>query len=64
MRTFEQWLKEEVGMEMPKGEVPASWFTTKGFPMIVECTCCHSTMALPSAMIDKNGSIYCPSCVE
>jgi hypothetical protein len=64
MKTFEQWLKDERGIEMPKGEVSASWFTANCLPMIVQCSCCYSTMALPSAMIDKDGSIYCPSCVE
>ena len=64
MRTFEQWLKDEKGIEMPQGEVPGSWFTQHHLPMIVQCTCCHSTMALPSAMIDENGYTYCPSCVD
>ena len=64
MRTFEQWLKDEKGIEMPKGEVNGQWFAEHKLPMIVQCTCCYSTMALPSAMIDNDGSIYCPSCVD
>ena len=64
MRTFEQWLKDERGIEMPKGEVSARWFTANCLPMIVHCTCCQSTLALPSAMIDENGYTYCPSCAD
>ena len=64
MKTFEQWLKDERGIEMPQGEVPGSWFTQHNLPMIVRCTCCYSTMALPSAMVDENGFTYCPSCID
>lgn len=64
MKTFKQWLKDERGIEMPQGEINGNWFNQHHLPMIVQCSCCHSTMALPSAMIDTDGSIYCPSCVE
>lgn len=64
MKTFEQWLKDERGMEMPQGEISGAWFAQQKLPMIVQCSCCHSTMALPSAVIDTDGSIYCPSCVN
>jgi hypothetical protein len=64
MQTFEQWLKENRQTEMPKGDVDASWFIERGLPMIVECSCCTMTMALPSAMIDDEGNIYCSSCAE
>ena len=64
MRTFEQWLKEEKGLEMPKGKVDGRWFAEQKLPMIVSCTCCGETMAIPSARIDYDGSIYCPSCVD
>jgi hypothetical protein len=33
-------------------------------PMVVSCTCCGMTMALPSAMVDDDGTIYCSSCAE
>lgn len=63
LRTAEQYIKEEFDIEMPKGTINGSWFTENNLPMIVSCTCCGSTMALPSAMIDEDGHIYCSSCV-
>lgn len=62
MKAFERWLKDEYGIEMPHGTVNSSWFFENGLPMIVECTCCGSTMVLPSAMIDDEGLTYCRSC--
>lgn len=64
MRTAETYLKEELNIEMPKGEINGSWFAENRLPMIVECSCCGMTMALPSAMIDEDGCIYCPNCAE
>ena len=64
MKTFEQWLKDEKGIEMPKGEISGDWFAKNGLPMVVKCTNCWSTMALPSAMVDENGFTYCPSCTS
>jgi hypothetical protein len=62
MRTAETYIFEEMGVEMPKGNIPGSWFAENALPMIVRCTCCDTSMALPSAMIDDDGTIYCPSC--
>jgi hypothetical protein len=62
LRTAKTYIFEEMGVEMPKGNIPGSWFAENALPMIVECTCCGTTMALPSAMIDDDGTIYCPSC--
>ena len=62
MRDAKTWIKEELGFEMPEGQVSGDWFVKHGLPMIVRCTCCQSTMALPSAMIDDEGHMYCPSC--
>lgn len=62
MKTFEQWLKENRNCEMPKGNVDAGWFIEHGLPMIVECSCCQMTMALPNALIDDEGNIYCHDC--
>ena len=62
MKTFEQWLKDNRGIEMPKGDVDAGWFDEQGLPMIVECTCCQMTMALPNAYIDEDGHTYCSGC--
>lgn len=64
MRTAKTWILEELGVEMPKGSVSASWFAENGLPMIVECACCKMTMALPSAMIDDEGTVFCSSCAE
>lgn len=64
MKTFEQWLKDERGIEMPQGEISGDWFAKNGLPMVVKCTHCWSTMALPSAMVDKDGFVYCPSCAR
>lgn len=64
MRTFETYAFEEMGIKVPKNNIPVSWFAENALPMIVECSCCGMTMALPSAMIDDNGSCYCPSCAE
>jgi hypothetical protein len=64
MRTAETYLKEEMNIEMPQGEINGQWFAENGLPMIVECTCCGMTMALPSAMIDEEGQIFCSQCAE
>lgn len=64
MRTAETYIFEERGIEMPKGNIPGSWFVENDLPMIVECACCRMTMTLPSAMIADDGSCFCPSCAE
>ena len=61
MKTFAQWLKAN-GDELPKGDIRGEWFAKRGLPMIVRCTCCEMTMALPSAYIDDNGYTYCAEC--
>ena len=62
MKTFDKWLKDNYGEEMPTGSVNAAWFMERGLPMIVECTNCGTTMALPSALIDDDDYIYCSTC--
>ena len=62
MKTFAEWLKANTGENMPEGSVNAAWFYERNLPMVVECTCCGMTMALPSAFVDEDGSIYCSSC--
>lgn len=64
LRTAETWIFEEMGVEMPKGEINGAWFAENHLPMIVECSCCGMTMVLPSAMIAEDGTIYCSSCAE
>ena len=62
MVDFFKWLKEN-GIEEPKDkEIPMTWFNEHGLPMVVECTCCQMTMALPNAYIDEEGSIFCEEC--
>ena len=56
------WIKEEMNIELPKDNIPGSWFAENHLPMIVRCTCCDTSMVLPSARIDDDGEIYCPSC--
>ena len=63
MRTVEQYILEEMGIEIPKGEIPGNWFEENNLPMIVQCTCCGTTMALPSAIVDDEGKIFCKSCI-
>ena len=64
LRTAEKYIWEEMGVEMPKGEIPGSWFAENDLPMIVECTECGMTMALPSALVSPDGHCYCHSCVD
>ena len=65
MKTFNQWLKENLNCEMPEGDVvDANWFFKQGLPMIVECASCKMTMAVPNAYIDDKGYTYCSSCAE
>ena len=63
MLTAEKWIKKNIGVEMPKGQINGEWFYANDLPMIVQCQCCESTMILPSAMIDEEGNIFCKSCV-
>lgn len=62
MKSFSKWIYDNEGIEMPKGTVSGAWFVEHGLPMIVHCTCCEMTMALPNTFIDDNGYIYCSSC--
>ena len=64
-KTFKTWLKENrPEVTIPEGEVPSSWFSENGLPMIVHCTCCESTMVVFSAIIDDDDYIYCSNCLD
>ena len=62
MRSAESYILEEMGIEMPKGEINSSWFDENNLPMTVKCSCCGMTMATPTAMVDDDGNCYCPFC--
>ena len=62
MRTFAEWLKENMNEEMPKGKINDSWFAERDLPMVVGCTCCGATMTLPSAMVDDDDYVLCHEC--
>lgn len=62
MTTFRNFIAANFGLEMPSGNIPGSWFSENGLPMIVACTCCGMTMAAPSAWVDHNGYTYCGTC--
>ena len=63
MKSFAKWV-EERGIEMPKHNIPGSWFSRHGFPMVVRCACCDMTMALPSAWIDNDEYVLCADCAK
>ena len=62
MTTIRNYLALRMGIGMPSGEISAEWFAKHSLPMIVSCSCCQMTMALPSAWIDENGYLYCDDC--
>ena len=63
MKSFIDWYKDvSGGEEPPKGNVSGEWFAKKGLPMIVECTCCGSTMVLFNSYVDEDDYVFCPSC--
>lgn len=64
MKIAKDWLLENRGIEIPAGEVSVEWFIDNDLPMVVSCSCCETTMVLPSAMVDDDGYIYCGSCAE
>ena len=64
LRTAETWILEEMGVEMPKGNINGAWFAENQLPMVVECACCGTTMMLPSAMVDDDGFVFCRTCAE
>lgn len=64
MKTFRNYILTERNLTMPKDNIPSSWFTENGFPMIVRCACCGMTMATPSAYIDEHGYTYCSDCID
>ena len=64
MRSFTDYIKQEMELEMPKGNVPGDWFFENHIPMVVRCCCCEMSMASPSAWIDDDGYTYCADCAD
>lgn len=65
MKTFHQWYKEVSGKDISEQKIfSGEWFAERGLPMIVECTCCRATMALPTAFIDEEDYLYCSTCAD
>lgn len=62
MKTFEQWFKENYNEDLPAGNINGAWFAERNLPMIVECTCCATTMALPCALINDDDYVFCSCC--
>lgn len=61
MKTFREWYIENYEKELPTS-MDGAWFSEHNLPMVVECICCGTTMALPSAYIDRNGYTCCTQC--
>ena len=64
MKTFIEWFEEGTNEKVPTGTINGSWFSERGLPMIVRCTCCESTMVLPSAFISEDGETFCSTCAQ
>ena len=63
MKTFKEWYKDVSGKDFDEKVIHnGNWFLERGLPLVVSCTCCNSTFVLPSAYIDEEDYIYCPSC--
>ena len=59
-----EFIRGELGIEIPAGEVNGTWFAENNIPMVVECTDCGMTMIVFSAYTDDNGQLYCENCAE
>ena len=64
MVTFNEFIKREFDIEVPKGNISGAWFAEHRIPMVVRCCCCDMTMASPCAHFDKKGYTYCSTCAE
>ena len=64
MLSFTDYIKQEIGLEIPKGNISGEWFYEHQIPMVVRCSCCGMTMASPSAWVDDEGYTYCADCAD
>lgn len=62
MKSFKEYIESHGYEKVPESNIPAVWFKRNFLPMVVRCTCCEMTMALPSAWMDDNGYTYCADC--
>ena len=62
MKTFKEYVEQRLHLKVPEHDIPGTWFHENNLPMIVRCSCCDMTMALPSALIDDDDYVYCPNC--
>ena len=64
MKTFAEYIDQNLCIKMPEGTISGEWFYEHQIPMVVACCCCRMTMASPSAWIDDEGYIYCSDCAD
>lgn len=64
MISFPEYVETKLNTKMPDGDIPGSWFYELGLPVVVRCSCCEMSMAIPSAWIDEEGYIYCHDCAD
>jgi hypothetical protein len=64
MKTFHEWYNDQFEDNVPSEIINGAWFVERGLPMVVCCTECGTTMALPNAYVDEDGHVYCSSCKE
>lgn len=62
MKSFYDYARENLHIEVPKGNISGAWFCENNLLMVVACCCCGMTMASPSAWIDEEGYTYCSDC--
>ena len=65
MKTFKEWFEANYPEEKyPEGSINGNWFYSHDLPMVIQCTNCGMTMALPSALVNKEGNCYCSECAK
>lgn len=64
MLSFNDYVRQNMGVEVPKSVISGAWFTENHIPMVVQCCCCGMTMASPSAWMDDEGYTYCSDCAD
>lgn len=63
LKNAKRYIEEELHIEVLHGNINSSWFAEQGLPMVVECSCCQTTMVLFSAFVDDNTQeVYCSCC--